>query len=872
DGQRYRVGPHSAGANPGPACYRAGGPLTVTDANVMLGKIQARFFPRVFGPAGNQPIDEEIVRQKFAELAGDIGTATGDWRSAEEVAEGFVTVAVERMANAIKKVSIQRGYNVTEYTLCSFGGAGGQHACLIAEALGMRRIFIHRLAGVLSAYGLGLADVTVVHQHAVETRLSRDLLAHLEKVMSDLERKAADAVAAQHIGRQNIRACRKAHLRYEGSDVPLMVDWGSVDELTARFQDAHRQRYGFHAPDRPLVVESLLVEAVGCAGSAAEPLLARRRGGPPVPLEQVTMCSRGKSDLTPVYERAQLEPGDSIAGPAIIVEATGTNVVEAGWQARVTEHGHLVLTRTGEPAGALVFSRKSTSEADPVMLEVFHNLFMSAAEQMGVTLQNTSHSVNIKERLDFSCAIFDSQGALVANAPHIPVHLGSMGESVGSIMKARGTTMKPADVFLLNNPYKGGTHLPDLTVVTPVFSASGEELLFFVASRGHHADIGGITPGSMPPFSKTIEEEGVLIDNFHLVEKGHFRERELLQLLTAGRWPARNPQQNLADLRAQVAANNKGVLELNRMVDAFGLQTVKDYMAHVQANAEASVRKVISVLSDGSFSCLTDDGSRINVEVRVDHTTGSARIDFTGTAAQLESNFNAPSAVCKAAVLYVFRTLVNDDIPLNAGCLKPLDIVIPEGSMLNPAYPAAVVAGNVETSQLITDALFAALGVMAACQGTMNNFTFGNDRYQYYETICGGSGAGPDFDGTDAVHTHMTNSRLTDPEVLEWRYPVLVEAFAIKRGSGGLGARRGGNGVVRRIRFLEEMTAAILSGRRSVAPFGIAGGGAGQPGRNWIQRADGHVEELAGTALTRVAPGDVFVIETPGGGGFGQAE
>lgn len=872
DGQRYRVGPQSAGAIPGPACYRAGGPLTVTDANVMLGKIQARFFPRVFGPGGNQPIDDEIVRQKFADLSRDIATATGDRRTAEEVAEGFLTVAVERMASAIKKVSIQQGHNVTEYTLCAFGGAGGQHACLIAESLGMRQIFIHRLAGVLSAYGIGLADVTVVHQQAVETRLSQDLHARLEKVMSNLESKATDEVAVQHIERQSIRTYCKARLRYEGSDVPLVVDWGSLDQLVARFQHAHRMRYGFHAPDRALVVESLLVEAAGSAGIAAEPVLARRRGGPPAPLEHVTMFSRGRPEATPVYERAQLEPGDSIAGPAIIVEATGTNVVEAGWQAGLTEHGHLVLTRTLEPIGALVSTRKSSSKPDPVMLEVFHNLFMSAAEQMGITLQNTSHSVNIKERLDFSCAIFDSQGALVANAPHIPVHLGSMGESVASIIKARGTTMKPADAFLLNNPYKGGTHLPDMTVVTPVFSVSGEEVLFFVASRGHHADIGGITPGSMPPFSKTIDEEGVLIDNFHLVDQGHFRERELLELLTAGGWPARNPRQNLADLRAQVAANNKGVQELTRMVDAFGLQTVKDYMAHVQANAEASVRKVIGVLSDGSFSCQTDDGSRINVSVSVDRTTGSAKIDFTGTAAQLENNFNAPSAVCKAAVLYVFRTLVNDDIPLNAGCLRPLDIVIPAGSMLNPTYPAAVVAGNVETSQLIADALFAALGVMAACQGTMNNFTFGNDRYQYYETICGGAGAGPYFDGADAVHTHMTNSRLTDPEVLEWRFPVLVEAFAIRRGSGGVGARCGGNGVVRRIRFLEEMTAAILSGRRSVAPFGIAGGGAGQPGRNWIQRADGQVEELAGTALTRVAPGDVFVIETPGGGGFGRAE
>ncbi len=917
DGERYRVGPQSAGAIPGPMCYLRGGPLTVTDANVMLGRLHAGFFPKVFGPDGNLPIDVDIVRRKFTELAKEIDKASGDTRTPEQVAAGFLAIAVERMAHAIKKVSVQRGYNVSEYTLCSFGGAGGQHACAIADALGMKQIIIHPLAGVLSAYGIGLADVTVLRQRSVEARLGESLLSKLESMFAELEEQSVNELIAQRVASENIRVVRRAHLRYEGSDVPLVVEYGSSAEIMSRFEEGHRQRYGFHAANKPLIVESLLVEATGATINSDEPRRAGNRTGPPPEVDSIQMFAAGAWHTAPIYERSGLQSDDYITGPAVIVEATGTNIIEPGWSAEVTSLGNLLLkpvpasesqcsqgtepivdeavvgargTRprpwTGPPenAGELLRPAATTGSADippastgpgastpdPVMLEIFHNLYMSVAEQMGLTLQNTSHSVNIKERLDFSCAIFDREGMLVANAPHIPVHLGSMGESVQTIIRERHGTKKPGDVFMLNNPYNGGTHLPDVTVVTPVFESSGGELVFYVASRGHHADIGGITPGSMPPFSSSIADEGILIDNFQLVEQGRFLETELIQLLSFGQHPARNVAQNIADLRAQIAANNKGVVELNRMVAEFGLETVHAYMRHVQANAESCVRKVIDSLSDGEFSCDMDDGSKIAVKVTIDRTARSAVIDFTGTSPERPTNFNAPSAVCKAAVLYVFRTLVADEIPLNAGCMKPLTIIIPEGSMLNPRYPAAVVAGNVETSQAITDALYGALGIMSAAQGTMNNFTFGNDRHQYYETICGGSGAGHDFDGTSAVHTHMTNSRLTDPEVLEWRFPVMVESFSIRHGSGGDGQHRGGDGAIRKIRFLESMTAAILSNRRTVPPFGLSGGSPASPGQNRVERKDATIEHLGATAVVEMSPGDVFVIETPGGGGFGQ--
>ncbi len=863
-GGRFRAGPDSAGANPGPACYRRKGPLTVTDCNVMLGRIQPEFFPRVFGPKADQPIDVATVRSQFAALASELG----DGRTPEAVAEGFLTVAVSNMANAIKEISIERGYDVTKYALCCFGGAGGQHACRVADALGMKTIFLHPLAGVLSAYGMGLADIRVLRERAVEATLEASLLPELEETLRRLAGDGERELAAEGVAQADRLCHRRLHLRYAGTDTPLIVPMGPLAEITAAFEAAHRQRYGFVVPGKALIVEAVSAELVGRTEKLPQTHLPRRKRGELAPAEEVGLYVDGAWRKVPLFERGQMLGGDRLSGPAIITEPTSTIVLEPGWESEMAALGHLLLTRR------VPLRRKAAvgTAVDPVMLEVFNNLFMSIAEQMGSTLENTSHSVNIKERLDFSCALFDRWGHLIANAPHMPVHLGSMGESVATIIRSRRNSMGPGDVFVLNAPYNGGTHLPDVTVITPVFDDGTGEVLFYTASRGHHADIGGITPGSMPPLSRTVEDEGVLIDDFQLVEGGRFREPEMRALLASGRHPARNPDQNIADLAAQVAANAKGVEELKRMSRDFGREVVEAYMGHVQDNAEEQVRRVIDRLRDGRFAYEMDDGSRIAVSVAIDAARRSARIDFTGTSPQLDSNFNAPAAVCRAAVLYVFRTLVDDDIPMNEGCLKPLEIFIPEGSMLRPRYPAAVVAGNVETSQCITDALYGALGVMAAAQGTMNNFTFGNHRHQYYETICGGSGAGPDFDGTDAVHTHMTNSRLTDPEVLEWRFPVLVESFAIRRGSGGRGRHRGGDGVIRRVRFREAMTAAILSGHRRVPPYGMAGGEPGALGRNYVVRGDGAIEELAGTDERAMNPGDVFVIETPGGGGFGRAQ
>ena len=865
DGQRQRVGPDSAGANPGPASYRRGGPLTVTDCNVMLGKIQPAYFPKVFGPKGDAALDAEVVREKFAQLAGEIARATGDAQSPDAVAEGFVRIAVANMANAIKFISVQRGHDVTEYTLACFGGAGGQHACLVADELGMKRVYIHPLAGVLSAYGMGLAQVRALREEAVEKRLDTAAMIDIEEKCVRLGEQCVRELAAQ--GAAFDRLEKRVHLKYDGTDTSLPVPLGKLDAMHAEFESLYRNRFSFLMPDRALVAEAVSVEAVGRADAppgliVASPVSIAR----PVPVDEVTMTTGGAAHRTPVFVRDKLAPGTRIAGPAIIAERNATTVVEPEWEARVTELDHLVLERVVERKTRYALGTR----ADPVMLEVFNNLFMSVAEQMGVRLAQTAYSVNIKERLDFSCALFDAEGNLIANAPHMPVHLGSMGESIKTVIAKNAGKMQPGDVYVLNDPYNGGTHLPDVTVITPVFDEKGAGILFYVGSRGHHADIGGITPGSMPPFSKTVEEEGVLLDNVKLVEGGRMLEKEMRALLAAARYPARNPDQNIADLRAQIAANEKGVQELRRMVAHFGLDVVNAYMRHVQDNAEECVRRVIGVLKDGEFAYEMDNGALIKVKITIGADRRSATIDFTGTSAQLESNFNAPSAVAYAAVLYVFRTLVDDDIPLNAGCLKPLEVVIPEGSMLNPRPPAATVAGNVETSQCLTDALYGALGLMAASYGTMNNFTFGNDRYQYYETVSGGTGAGPGFDGTDTVQAHMTNSRLTDPEVLEWRYPVRIDGHEIRRGSGGAGKWHGGNGATRRVRFLEPMTAAILAGHRRIPPYGMAGGEPGAVGRNWVERADGSRTDLSYADETSMGAGDVFVIETPGGGGYGK--
>ena len=953
DGSRYRVGPDSAGADPGPACYRRGGPLTVTDANVLLGRIQPAHFPRVFGPSADQPLDAETTKAQFTSLSEQIAQATGDTRGPERVAAGFVEVAVANMANAIKKISVQRGYDVTEYLLNVFGGAGGQHACAVADALGMTKVLIHPLAGVLSAYGIGLADIIAMREQAVEAPLTADLLEALPDILAPLEADARAELAADGVPADQTTATHRAHLRYEGTDTAVIVPVAPLAEMTAAFEAEYTRRFSFLMPDKTIITEAVSVELIGAQQTAptddeparsdtdttarsakkingaqperpvseerpaqpgeerpaqpgaerpaqpgeerpAQPGAERPAQQPPAsearpqPQARVSMFAAGAWAEVGLYPRAGLRPGQAIDGPAIIAEELATTVVEPGWQAAVTDRGDLLLSRvTPRPAQAGI-----GTGADPVMLEIFNNLFMSVAEQMGVRLQSTAHSVNIKERLDFSCAVFDADGGLIANAPHMPVHLGSMSESIKMVID-RNPDIRRGDVYVLNDPYHGGTHIPDITVVTPVFaprpgrpttmvhrraqdnndgpssSPTTDEIWFYVASRGHHAEIGGMSPGSMPSASTRVEQEGVLIDNWLLVEDGRLRERETLTLLKTAEYPSRDPATNLADLRAQIAANEKGSQELHRMVGHFGLDVVRAYMEHVQQNAAESVRRVITALHHGHYDYELDNGATISVTVRVNKKHRTAEIDFTGTSPQLADNFNAPSSVAMAAVLYVFRTLVADDIPLNSGCLQPLNVIIPAGSMLAPRYPAAVAAGNVETSQAVTGALYAALGVMAEGSGTMNNVTFGNERYQYYETVSSGSGAGDGFDGTDVVQTKMTNSRLTDPEVLEWRYPVLLESYRIRPGSGGAGRWHGGNGGIRRLRFTEPMTVTTLSGHRRVPAFGMAGGHPGALGRHWIEHPDGSVTPMRGCDSVPVAPGDVLVIHTPGGGGYG---
>ncbi|MFE9419759.1 hydantoinase B/oxoprolinase family protein [Streptomyces griseofuscus] len=876
DGSRYRVGPDSAGATPGPACYRAGGPLTVTDANVMLGRIQPAHFPAVFGPDGDQRLDAGLVTDRFTALAREIHRATGDDRTPEQVAEGYLDIAVANIANAIKRISVQQGHDVTRYALTTFGGAGGQHACRVAESLGIRTVLVPPMAGVLSALGIGLADTTAMREQSVEAPLEPAAMPGIRAAAADLEAAARAELAAEDIPEDRVRVTHRAQLRYDGTDTALTVELAEPDAMRGAFEQRHRATYSFTL-DRPIVVEALSVEATGITPPPDLTALAPYEGRPAAP-ETVRLHTGGAWRDVPLHRREALPPGETVTGPAIITEAGATTVVDDGWRAAATDDGHLLMERTAVTRG----SRPST-EADPVLLEVFNNLFMSIAEQMGARLESTAQSVNIKERLDFSCALFDPDGNLVANAPHIPVHLGSMGTSVKEVIRRRGDSMRPGDTYAVNDPYHGGTHLPDVTVITPVFDtetpgtgapAAPEtrrpRLLFYVASRGHHAEIGGIAPGSMPAHSRTIEEEGVLFDNWPLAEGGRFREEETRRLLTEARHPSRNPRTNLADLRAQIAANQKGVDEVRRMIGEFGLDVVQAYMRHVQDNAEEAVRRVIDALDDGEYAYETDAGAVIHVRVRVERAERRATIDFTGTSGQLPTNFNAPFAVVNAAVLYVFRTLVADDIPLNDGCLRPLDIVVPPGSLLAPKPPAAVVAGNVETSQAITGALYAALGVQAEGSGTMNNVTFGNERHQYYETVASGSGAGDGFPGADVVQTHMTNSRLTDPEILEWRLPVRLEEFAVRHGSGGAGTWRGGDGAVRRIRFLEPMTVSTLSQHRRVPPYGMAGGAPGALGTNRVERADGGVTDLGGSGSTEVGPGDVLVIKTPGGGGYGR--
>jgi 5-oxoprolinase (ATP-hydrolysing) len=863
DGSRFRVGPDSAGANPGPKCYRRGGPLAVTDANVMVGKLIPEFFPKIFGPEQNQPLDDRAVRQGFGTLAKEVGG-----KKPEEIADGFIKIAVENMANAIKKISVQRGYDVTRYALNCFGGAGGQHACLVADALGMTKVLIHPFSSLLSAYGMGLADIRATRQQAIEEDFGAKSLASLKRKGARLGKDAKAEVAGQGVPAAQTKVFVRAHIRYAGTDTALVVDAGTLARMKSAFEKAHKARFGFIDRSKQLVIEAVSVEAVGGGAKFRERAGKVSRGKLPSPARRTQFFSAGQWRKAAVYTRDQLTPGSKVQGPAIVIEPHQTVVVEDGWRATITAKNHLLLERT------VKLKRQSAvgTRADPIMLEVFNNLFMSIAEQMGVSLQNTAYSVNIKERLDFSCAIFDSKGSLVANAPHMPVHLGSMDRAVETVIRENKGKIAPGDVYLLNAPYNGGTHIPDLTVCTPVFDKAKRKILFWVASRGHHADIGGIAPGSMSPVATSIEEEGIYIDNFKLVDRGRFREAALYDLLTKAQYPARNPLQNVNDLKAQIAANEKGVQELHKMVAQFSLPVVHAYMGHVQDNADESVRRVIDALHDCEFSYEADQGNVIKVKITVDKKNRGATVDFTGTSPQQGTNFNAPEPVTRAAVLYVFRIMVDSDIPMNAGCLRPIRIIIPEDSMLAPKYPAAVVAGNVEVSQFVTDTLFGALGTMAGAQGTMNNVNFGNAKYQYYETICSGSPAGPGFPGTDAVHTHMTNTRLTDPEILEFRYPVLLEDFHIRKGSGGKGKWSAGDGIRRTMRFLERMEYTILSGHRRIRPFGLAGGEDGQIGENYVRRKDGTMERLKGADATVVDAGEAIIVQTPTAGGYGKPD
>ncbi|WP_294338307.1 hydantoinase B/oxoprolinase family protein [uncultured Sphingomonas sp.] len=850
DGSRFRVGPDSAGAHPGPACYRRGGPLTVTDANVLVGKVQPDYFPAVFGAGGDEPLDADATRRGFADLTERIGM--DDPRA---VAEGFLEVAVAHMAAAIKRVALEQGADVTSFALQCFGGAGGQHACRVAEVLGMRTVLIHPFAGVLSAYGMGLADRVAIRQRSVE----RPLGEALDDLVSALGEEAAAEVGAR------ARQVATVRLRYAGTDTALAVDWTDTATMRAAFEAAHHARFGFFSPDRDILIESVLVEAIVAGEPVTPPALPPRAGPTPPPIAHVAIWTGAAEHTAPVHDRAELRPGDRITGPALIREEIATTMVEPGWALTVGTGGELVLTHEN----AAAHDTRDPTRVDPVQLELFNTRFMGIAERMGVVLRNTASSVNMKERLDFSCALFDAHGRLIANAPHVPVHLGAMGESVRTVIAGRGATLKPGDVVALNNPFNGGTHLPDVTVIAPVFDDAGAEIRFFVANRGHHADIGGLTPGSTPPASHTLEEEGVVIDDFLLVDGGHLREDAFRRLLADARYPARSPDTNVADIRAQLAANATGIAELNALVASSGWPVVQAYMSHVMANAEESIRRVLTRLSDGAFDYAMDDGTPLKVCVTIDHAARAATIDFTGTGPASTCNFNAPPAVTRAVVLYAFRCLVGDDLPLNEGCLAPLTIVIPDGSFLSPPPGRAVVAGNTEVSQAVCNALLGALGASAAAQGTMNNFLFGTDRYQYYETICGGTGAGPDFAGASAVHSHMTNTRITDPEILEHRYPVRLDTFAIRRGSGGGGRYCGGDGAIRAITALEPMTATIVASRRTIAPFGLAGGCDGAVGTQRVEGRDGHITTLAGVDQIELQAGDRFVIETPGGGGYG---
>ena len=862
---RFQVGPESAGAIPGPASYGRGGPLTVTDCNVLLGKLNPDFFPKVFGKTGDQPLNLEIVKKKFLDLSDIISKEKNEpMMDIFKMAEGFLKIAVENMANAIKKISIQKGYDVTNYMLNCFGGAGGQHACNVADSLGISNVMIHPYAGVLSAYGMGLAEIRSIREGHFEKNITNILDA--DNLIEILSSQAKKDLNDQDISDASIILLKNAFLHYKGSHQNLEIKFDTPENMRKSFEQEHKKRFGFFVEDREIFIEMLTVEAVGKKTENYDFLNPNTSTTKANPIAFKKMYVNGSEINTPIYKRDELIIGQNISGPAIIVEATGTNIIDDGWSGTLDKHYNLILSRVEEKK----LQKGIGTSVDVVMLEVFNNLFMNIAEQMGATLANTAYSVNIKERLDFSCALFNNEGSLVANAPHVPVHLGSMSEAIKTVVRLNKDNIYPDDVFVLNAPFNGGTHLPDVTVITPVFDKNGKEIIFFVASRGHHADIGGKTPGSGPPDSKHIEEEGVLIDNFKLFDKGIFREQEMRKILSSGKYPCRNIEHNMADLAAQVAANKTGIHEINSMIDQFGIETVHAYMNHVQDNAEESIRNAIVNLKQGEYEYELDNGEFIRVNVKIDKKNREAIIDFTGTAPKNPFNYNAPMAVCYAVILYVFRTLVGNNIPLNEGCFKPIKIIIPNNSMINAKYPSAVIAGNTEVSQLTCNALFGALGVIAGSQATMNNFIWGNDTIQNYETICGGTGAGPNFHGTSAIQTHMTNTRSTDPEVLETRFPVRLEEFSIRKNSGGKGKFNGGDGVTRKLRFLEPMTVTTLCSHRRVKPFGLNGGSPGDCGKEWLERTDGSILNLNGNDSCEVEPNDLFVMQTPGGGGFGK--
>ena len=862
---RFQVGPESAGAIPGPASYGRGGPLTVTDCNVLLGKVNPDFFPKVFGKTGDQPLNFEIVKKKFSDLSDIISKEKNEpMMDIFKMAEGFLKIAVENMANAIKKISIQKGYDVTNYMLNCFGGAGGQHACNVADSLGISNVMIHPYAGVLSAYGMGLAEIRSIREGHFEKNITNILDA--DNLIEILSSQAKKDLNDQDISDASIILLKNAFLHYKGSHQNLEIKFDTPENMRKSFEQEHKKRFGFFVEDREIFIEMLTVEAVGKKTENYDFLNPNTSTTKANPIAFKKMYVNGSEINTPIYKRDELIIGQNILGPAIIVEATGTNIIDDGWSGTLDKHYNLILSRVEEKK----LQKGIGTSVDVVMLEVFNNLFMNIAEQMGATLANTAYSVNIKERLDFSCALFNNEGSLVANAPHVPVHLGSMSEAIKTVVRLNKDNIYPDDVFVLNAPFNGGTHLPDVTVITPVFDKNGKEIIFFVASRGHHADIGGKTPGSGPPDSKHIEEEGVLIDNFKLFDKGIFREQEMRKILSSGKYPCRNIEHNMADLAAQVAANKTGIHEINSMIDQFGIETVHAYMNHVQDNAEESIRNAIVNLKQGEYEYELDNGEFIRVNVKIDKKNREAIIDFTGTAPKNPFNYNAPMAVCYAVILYVFRTLVGNNIPLNEGCFKPIKIIIPNNSMINAKYPSAVIAGNTEVSQLTCNALFGALGVIAGSQATMNNFIWGNDTIQNYETICGGTGAGPNFHGTSAIQTHMTNTRSTDPEVLETRFPVRLEEFSIRKNSGGKGKFNGGDGVTRKLRFLEPMTVTTLCSHRRVKPFGLNGGSPGDCGKEWLERTDGSILNLNGNDSCEVEPNDLFVMQTPGGGGFGE--